>query len=104
MLSHLLHGLWVLVVVSWLGGFARSGASLLAGIPILSVMIFPTITVVSHAAIQAVPKSYLYASTALGVSRSSTIRHMMFHQAQPAFSPRPCWPRRAPSAKRSWCS
>jgi phosphate transport system permease protein len=46
-------------------------------------MIFPTITVISHAAIEAVPRSYLYASAALGVCRSSTIRHVVFHQARP---------------------
>ncbi|MNV13043.1 Phosphate transport system permease protein PstC [compost metagenome] len=81
------YGLWgLVVVVPWLGAFfSGPGTSLLAGVLILSMMIFPTITVVSHAAIQAVPRSYLYASTALGVSRASTIRHVVFHHARAGF-------------------
>lgn len=77
-----IYGFWGLVVlVPLISELAAPGTSMLAGILVLSLMIFPTITVVAHSAIQAVPGSYIYASTALGVSRASTILHIVFRHA-----------------------
>jgi phosphate transport system permease protein len=73
-----IYGFWGLVtIVPLLGEYAPPGASLLAGILVLSLMIFPTITVLSHSAILAVPNSYLHAGAALGVCRFSLIRHVV---------------------------
>ena len=78
-----IYGFWgLVVVVPIINSIAPPGASILAGILVLSLMIFPTITVITQAAIEAVPKTYIYASTALGVGRAATIRHIVFRQAR----------------------
>lgn len=78
-----IYGFWgLVVVVPLINQMAPPGASILAGILVLSLMIFPTITVIAQAAIDAVPKTYFYASTALGVGRGATIRHVVFRQAR----------------------
>lgn len=50
------------------------GASLLAGILILMLMILPTIALTAHAALLAVPAEYLRNAAALGMSRWGMIR------------------------------
>lgn len=78
-----IYGFWGLVVlVPLIGSFAPPGTSILAGILVLALMVFPTIAVVSHAAIAAVPRTYLHASAALGIRRSSILRHVVFHHAR----------------------
>jgi phosphate transport system permease protein len=67
-------GLWgATVVVPLLGKLAPPGASLLAGIIVLSMMIFPTVTLLTQAALEAVPRTYAQAASALGVSESTTM-------------------------------
>jgi phosphate transport system permease protein len=67
-------GLWGLtVVVPLIGWWQPPGASLLAGIIILSLMIVPTVALTTEAALAAVPRSYLYGAAALGLTREATI-------------------------------
>lgn len=61
------------VVVPLIAWFQPPGASLLAGILILTVMIVPTVALTAEAALAAVPQSYLKGATALGLSREGAI-------------------------------
>ena len=64
------YGFWGLIVlVPIIASFAPPGASLLAGILILTLMIVPTIALFADAAIANVPSAYLNGSAALGMSR-----------------------------------
>ena len=80
-----------------------SGASLLAAIIVLAVMILPSIISVSETALRAVPQEYEEASLALGATHIET----MFRVSSPppaAASPPPwCWASAGPSA-RPWPS
>jgi len=68
------YGFWGLVVlVPLIGALAPPGASLLAGILILTIMIVPTIALFADAAIANVPSTYLNGSAALGLSRWGTL-------------------------------
>lgn len=79
-----IYGFWGLtVLVPLLNELQPPGTSILAGVLVLSLMIFPTITVMTHSAITAVPRRYIYASTALGVKTASTILHIVFRHARP---------------------
>lgn len=77
------YGFWGLVVlVPWLGQIKSPGTSLLAGILILALMILPTITLISKAAIESVDQSHLRGAAALGLSRSGTLREMVLPAAR----------------------
>lgn len=68
------YGFWGLVVlVPLIAAIAPPGASLLAGILILTIMIVPTVALFADAAIANVPSAYLNASAALGLSRWGTL-------------------------------
>lgn len=83
-LPTVIYGFWGLtVVVPWINEIAPPGTSVLAGVLVLSLMVFPTITVMAHAAVAAVPRKYIYASTALGVRMSSTIFYIILRRARP---------------------
>ncbi len=70
-------GLWGLVVlVPLINKFAPPGASLLAGIFILTAMILPTMALASDAALGQVPHTFIHASAALGLGRWATIRQV----------------------------
>ncbi len=78
------YGLWGLVTLVPLVGYLHPpGPSLLAGIIILSIMILPTIALMSDAAIASVPPEYLHGAAALGLSRWGTIRGVVFPVAKP---------------------
>ena len=69
-----IYGLWgVTVVVPAINRIAPPGASLLAGMVVLSLMVFPTIAILARAALQAVPASYTQAAAALGVGMPQTV-------------------------------
>lgn len=77
-------GLWGLVTLTPLiRRIEPPGPSLLAGILILSLMILPTVTLLSTAALQAVPRSYQLACSALALSRWRTIWQVMVPAAWP---------------------
>jgi len=68
------YGFWGLVVlVPLIRHLAPPGASLLAGILILTIMIVPTIALTADAALASVPSSYLRGAAALGLSRPATV-------------------------------
>ncbi len=68
------YGLWGLVtLVPMIIMIQSPGTSLLAGIIVLAIMIFPTITILIDSAIRSLPKHYIEASVAIGLKRWSTI-------------------------------
>lgn len=68
-------GFWGLtVLVPLINQVHPPGASLLAGILVLTLMILPTIALTAHAALLAVPGEYLRNAAALGMSRWGIIR------------------------------
>jgi phosphate transport system permease protein len=69
------YGLWGLIhLVPLIARLHPPGASLLAGILILSIMILPTIALLADAALASVPSEYLRGAAALGLSRWATVR------------------------------
>ncbi len=76
-------GLWGLVVlVPLIARWHPPGPSLLAGILILFLMILPTITLVAQTSFAQIPVSFLHSATALGLSRWSIIRKVVFPTAK----------------------
>ncbi|WP_424097268.1 phosphate ABC transporter permease subunit PstC [Moorena producens] len=77
------YGFWGLVeLVPLIGRFQPPGASLLAGIAILTLMILPTIALTADASFAKVPPEYLQGSAALGLSRWATVRGVVFPAAK----------------------
>ena len=77
------YGLWGLtVLVPIIAAIRPPGPSLLAGIAVLSVMILPTIALSADAALANVPAEYRRAAAALGLSRWSTLRGVIFPAAK----------------------
>jgi phosphate transport system permease protein len=69
-----LFGLWGLVVlVPLIAKLAPPGASLLAAILVLTLMVLPTIMLISATSLSSVPVEHLHGARALGFSRASTI-------------------------------
>lgn len=76
-------GFWGLTtLVPLINQFHPPGASLLAGILILTLMILPTITLTTYSAFVAVPDEYLRNATALGMSRWGMIQGVVFPAAR----------------------
>jgi len=59
-----------------------TGATLLSAILVLSVMVLPTIISVSATAIRAVPKTYMEASLALGLTREASLLRVVLPAAK----------------------
>ncbi|BCT69361.1 phosphate ABC transporter permease subunit PstC [Nitrosospira sp. NRS527] len=69
------YGFWGLTtLVPLINQLHPPGASLLAGILVLTLMILPTVALTAYAALLAVPGEYMVGATALGLSRWGTIR------------------------------
>lgn len=67
-------GLWGLTeLVPLIGAWQPPGASLLAAILVLALMIVPTIALTSAAALAAVPRDWVYGATALGLTRKTLV-------------------------------
>ncbi len=67
-------GLWGLkTVVPLISEWQPPGTSALAAMVVLALMVLPTITLTSEAAIASIPKSWLLGAQALGLCRSSII-------------------------------
>ncbi len=76
-------GFWGLTtLVPLINQWHPPGASLLAGILVLTLMILPTITLTAHAALLAVPNDYLRSAVALGLSRWGIIVGVALPAAQ----------------------
>lgn len=68
------YGLWGLtVLVPLITEWQPPGASLLAAILILALMILPTVALTSEAALAAIPDAYLQGAAALGLSRKGLL-------------------------------
>jgi phosphate transport system permease protein len=78
-----IHGLWgATVLVPLLGRHAPPGASLLAGVLVLALMVFPTVCLLAQSALQQVPTSLRHAALALGVSEPRTLWHVVLPSAR----------------------
>lgn len=72
------------VMVPWIRTASGSqGTGILAASIILAIMVLPTITAISRDALEAVPRSYLDASLAMGATRWQTIRRVLIPSAKP---------------------
>lgn len=68
------YGLWGLtVLVPLIASLQPPGASLLAGVLVLALMILPTVALTADAALGAVPESYWRSGAALGLSREAAV-------------------------------
>lgn len=77
------YGFWGLVVlVPLIADWRPPGASLLAAIVILTIMITPTIALVSGAAFENLPREHLQAAAALGLSRRRTVTGVVLPAAR----------------------
>jgi phosphate transport system permease protein len=77
------YGFWGLTtLVPLINQLHPPGASLLAGILVLALMILPTIALTAHAALLAVPSEYLHGAAALGMSRWGIIRGVVLPTAR----------------------
>ena len=69
------YGFWGLMVLAPLiRQWQPPGQSLLTGILILTIMVLPTVALLSESSLRSVPRPYLDGAAALGLSRWSTIR------------------------------
>lgn len=69
------YGLWGLdVLTPLIRQWQPPGQSLLASVLILTIMILPTMALLSESSLRSVPRSYLEGAAALGLSRWATIR------------------------------
>jgi phosphate transport system permease protein len=78
-----IHGLWgATVLVPLLQTVQPPGASLLAGVLVLALMVFPTITILSQAALHEVPRAHMQAAAALGLSEPRALWHVVLPAAR----------------------
>ncbi|MCB1034828.1 MAG: phosphate ABC transporter permease subunit PstC [Acidobacteria bacterium] len=78
------YGFWGLVVlVPWIHRLEPPGQSLLAGILVLGLMVFPTVALMSEAALKTLPSAYFSGAAALGLGRWATIRGIALPAAAP---------------------
>lgn len=76
-------GLWGLtVLVPRIAEWQPPGASLLAGVLILALMVLPTVVLTADAALAAVPETYLRGAAALGLTRSGTLLKVLIPAAR----------------------
>jgi phosphate transport system permease protein len=81
------YGFWGLTtLVPLINQLHPPGASLLAGILVLTLMILPTIALTAHVALLAVPDEYLRGAAALGMSRWGIIRGVALPTARMGIS------------------
>lgn len=77
------YGFWGLVVlVPKINRLHPPGQSLLAGILILSLMVLPTVSLLSISSLRDVPQDYLQGADALGLSRWTTITRIVLPAAR----------------------
>ena len=69
-------------MVPLIGQFEPPGASLLAGILILTLMIVPTVALLSDAALDALPRSYAQGAAALGLGPWATATRVLLPAAR----------------------
>ncbi len=80
-------GLWGLTrLVPLIAGWQPPGASLLAAILVLSLMILPTIALTSASALSSVPRELIAGSMALGMRRKTQILNIVLPAARPGIA------------------
>lgn len=78
-----IYAFWgLLKVVPLVAAVGGPGTSLLAGCLVLALMIFPTIAILCHSALAAVPAQYFVAGAALGLERAALVRHVALPHAR----------------------
>lgn len=79
------YGFWgIVTLVPIIAAYHPPGASLLAGILILTVMILPTLALAADSGFSAVPRDYLQGAAALGFSRWATVWRVVIPAAAPS--------------------
>lgn len=69
------YGFWgLMVIVPAINDFEPPGASLLAGVIVLSIMVLPTIALMADASLAAVPRKYTDAAHSLGLDKLGMLR------------------------------
>jgi phosphate transport system permease protein len=77
------YGLWGLVaLVPAITAWQPPGASLLAGVVVLTLMILPTVALLVDAALTALPPAYLRSAAALGMGRAATVAGVLLPAAR----------------------
>lgn len=80
-------GFWgIMKLVPWINQYHPPGQSLLAGILILTLMVFPIISLNLIASIESTNKRYQKASEALGMSKESYIWKVVFPVLKPSLA------------------
>ncbi|MEX0729531.1 MAG: phosphate ABC transporter permease subunit PstC [Aquisalimonadaceae bacterium] len=80
-----IYGLWGLVfLVPAIASIGGPGASLLAGIVVLSMMILPTVAVLSEQALRQVPSQYHIAGLSLGLRKTTIVFSILLRVARPS--------------------
>jgi phosphate transport system permease protein len=83
----IVYGFWgLMVLVPIVARLRAPGTSLLAGVLVLAIMIFPTVATVADSALGNVPVEYCRAAASLGLGRWQVVRHVMLPVAGPAIS------------------
>lgn len=76
-------GFWGLVrIVPWIAALRPPGPSLLAGVLVLALMILPTVALLAQATLATTPRAELEGAAALGLSRWTTLRHVVWPSAR----------------------
>ncbi len=76
-------GFWGLVVlVPLINRWHPPGASLLAGVLILAMMILPTTSLLAQSSLAQVPSEYIRGAAALGLGQWATLRHVVIPAAK----------------------
>ena len=77
-------GFWGLVtLVPIIARLHPPGASVLAAIVVLALMVLPTVALVTEASLRAVPPDYLNAAAALGLTRWAVVRRIALPVSRP---------------------
>jgi phosphate transport system permease protein len=77
------YGFWGLVViVPRIGQWQPPGPSLIAGVLVVSLMLLPTVALLSEASFARIPAHYLHGAAALGLGRWSTLRVVVLPAAR----------------------
>lgn len=74
----------MIILVPWIREFFNlpSGATLLAAILVLAIMVLPTLIAISETALRAVPSEYEQASLALGATKTETVLYVTLPAAR----------------------
>lgn len=79
------YGFWgLLVLVPWISSFAPPGASILAGIIVLAIMVLPLVVLTVDTSFEQTPKKWLVAADALALQRWSKVWRIVLPASLPS--------------------